>query len=102
MKNKFSLLALIVLFLVISVIMVAQQKAETGLTIEAPDTSNSRKTKIQTTGKIGTPDATTTLSGEQLPAPDPKFGGVIKLKADESTPWWAPRTVPPKVHLMFC
>lgn len=96
MKNKFSLLALIVLFLVISIIMVAQQKAETRLTMEAPDTSNSRKTKIQTTGTIGSPEATTTVSGDQLPAPDPKFGGVIKLKADESTPWWAPRTVPPE------
>ena len=33
---------------------------------------------------------------KQLPPPDPKFGGVIKEKASESTPWWAPRVVPPK------
>ena len=40
--------------------------------------------------------ATTTTGGKQLPLPDPKFGGVIKEKASESTPWWAPRVVPPK------
>ncbi len=51
---------------------------------------------IQTTGTPGSPDATTTISGLQLPAPDPKFGGVIKDDALNSTPWWAPRIVPPK------
>ena len=44
----------------------------------------------------GSPGATTTIPGSQLPPPDPKFGGVIKEKASESTPWWAPRVVPPK------
>ncbi len=32
----------------------------------------------QVTGTLGSPSATTTISGQQLPAPDPKFGGVIK------------------------
>ncbi len=50
----------------------------------------------QTTGKPGSPDATTTVSNKQLPAPDPKFGGVIKNDALQSQPWWAPRVVPPK------
>ncbi len=50
----------------------------------------------QVTGELGSPSATTTISGKQLPAPDPKFGGVIKPNAMESTPWWAPRIVPPK------
>src|SRR6516164_6670065 len=50
----------------------------------------------QTTGTPGSPDATTTISGKQLPPPDPKFGGVIKETAKESTPWWSPRVVPPK------
>ena len=36
------------------------------------------------------------LDGKQLPAPDPAFGGVIKEKASELTPWWPPRVVPPK------
>jgi arylsulfatase len=50
----------------------------------------------QTTGTPGSPSATTTLSGKQLPPPDPKFGGVIKEKASESKAWWPPRVVPPK------
>jgi arylsulfatase len=48
------------------------------------------------TGESGSPGATTTISGRQLPAPDPKFGGVIKDNALQSKPWWAPRIVPPK------
>jgi len=50
----------------------------------------------QITGASGSPGATTTIDGKQLPPPDPKFGGVIREKASESTPWWAPRVVPPK------
>ncbi len=50
----------------------------------------------QVTGVLGSPSATTTLDGKQLPPPDPKFGGVIKEKASESKAWWAPRVVPPK------
>jgi arylsulfatase len=50
----------------------------------------------QTAAPIGAPGATTTIPGNQLPPPDPKFGGVIKDKASESTPWWPPRVVPPK------
>jgi arylsulfatase len=50
----------------------------------------------QTTGDPGSPSATTSIDGKQLPAPDPKFGGVIKDDALQSKPWWAPRIVPPK------
>jgi arylsulfatase A-like enzyme len=50
----------------------------------------------QVTGVPGSPGATTTITGKQLPPPDPKFGGVIKEKATESKPWWPPRVVPPK------
>jgi hypothetical protein len=50
----------------------------------------------QVTGVPGSPGATTTIDGKQLPPPDPKFGGVIREKASESTPWWPPRIVPPK------
>jgi arylsulfatase A-like enzyme len=50
----------------------------------------------ETTGTPGSPSATTTIDGQQLPAPDPAFGGVIKDGALQSTPWWAPRIVPPK------
>jgi len=50
----------------------------------------------QVTGVLGSPSATTTLDGKQLPPPDPKFGGVIKERASASKQWWAPRVVPPK------
>jgi len=50
----------------------------------------------QTTGEPGSPSATTTISGEQLPAPDPAFGGEIKHDALNSKTWWAPRIVPPE------
>ena len=53
-------------------------------------------TEIQTTGVPGSPGATTTISGKQVPPPDPKFGGEIEEKASESKAWWAPRVVPPK------
>ena len=51
---------------------------------------------VETTGTVGAPDATTTIPGSRLPAPEPTFGGVINNDALESTPWWAPRIVPPK------
>jgi len=51
---------------------------------------------VETTGAAGAPDATTTIDGRQLPAPQPAFGGVIRDDALTSTPWWAPRIVPPK------
>ena len=50
----------------------------------------------EVTGEPGSPGATTTISGEQLPAPDPAFGGEIKNDALNSKSWWAPRIVPPK------
>lgn len=50
----------------------------------------------QVNGVLGSASATTTISGKQLPPPDPKFGGVIKERASDSTPWWPPRVVPPK------
>jgi len=56
----------------------------------------SARAEVQTTGTPGSPSATTTISGKQLPAPDPKFDGVIKDGALQSKAWWAPRVVPPK------
>jgi arylsulfatase len=50
----------------------------------------------QITGVLGSPSATTTIDGAQLPPPPPKFGGVINESAKDSKPWWAPRVVPPK------
>ena len=59
------------------------------LTIALPATAQ------QDNGKPGSPSATTTIPGDQLPSPPPKFGGVIKEEALQSTPWWPPRVVPP-------
>ena len=50
----------------------------------------------QITGEPGSPSATTTINGKQLPPPDPKFGGVIKDTAVDSKPYWPPTVVPPK------
>ncbi len=50
----------------------------------------------QITGVLGSPSATTTIPGNQLPPPSPKFGGVINESAKDSKPWWPPRVVPPK------
>jgi arylsulfatase len=50
----------------------------------------------QVTGQLGSPGATRTIDGKQLPPPAPDFGGEIKEKASESKAWWAPRVVPPK------
>ena len=52
--------------------------------------------ETETTGEPGSASATTTIPGTQLPAPEPKFGGVIKEDAVNSKAWWAPRIVPPK------
>jgi arylsulfatase len=54
--------------------------------------SNTRKTNAEP----GSPSATTTVDGKQLPPLPPKFGGVIKQNAKESTSWWPPQVVPPK------
>jgi arylsulfatase A-like enzyme len=48
------------------------------------------------TGELGSPSATTTVNGKQLPASPPPFGGVIKETLDGSKTWWPPRIVPPK------
>ena len=44
----------------------------------------------------GSPAATTSIDGKQLPPPDPKFGGTIEDDALQSKPWWPPRVVPPQ------
>jgi arylsulfatase A-like enzyme len=50
----------------------------------------------QVTGVLGSPSATTTIDGKQLPPLPPKFGGVIEESAKDSKTWWPPRIVPPK------
>ena len=50
----------------------------------------------QINGTPGSPSATVTIDGKQLPPPPMKFGGVIKESAKDSTPYWPPRVVPPE------
>lgn len=50
----------------------------------------------QSAPEPGSPGATVTIDGKQLPAPDPKFGGVIKDTTAQSKAWWPPRIAPPK------
>lgn len=53
--------------------------------------------QVQTTGKAGSPAATTTIEGKHLPPhPDEYFGGKIERNAIESTPYWPARVVPPE------
>src|SRR5271170_7362798 len=51
---------------------------------------------LQVFGVLGSPSATTTIDGKQLPPPPEKFGGVINETVKNSKAWWAPRVVPPK------
>ncbi len=49
------------------------------------------------TGVPGSPSATTTIDGKQLPPmPDHKFGGKIERNVLQSTPYWPPRVAPAK------
>src|SRR5262249_50697261 len=50
----------------------------------------------QTTGVPGSPEATVSIEGNQLPPPPQKFGGKIERNAAQSTPYWPARIVPPK------
>jgi arylsulfatase A-like enzyme len=66
------------------------------LAVAAMAASFAQAGEVEVTGVPGSPSATTTISGKQLPAPEPKFGGDIKHDALKSKAWWAPRIVPPK------
>ncbi len=50
----------------------------------------------QISGIPGSPSATMTIDGKQLPPPPPKFGGVINETATSSKPYWPPTVIPPK------
>ena len=50
----------------------------------------------QINGTPGSPDATVTIDGKQIPPPPMPFGGVIKESVKDSTPYWPPRVVAPK------
>jgi arylsulfatase len=47
-------------------------------------------------GTPGSPAATMSINGEQIPAPPEKFGGKIEPTTKGSKPYWPARIVPPK------
>ena len=52
--------------------------------------------KAKITGVPGSPNATMTIDGNQIPASPLPFRGVIKEYAKDSKPYWPSRVVPPK------
>src|SRR5262244_2015426 len=80
----------------LSALLAAFLVASASLSRNAAAQADEKTNPVQTTGTIGSPSATTTIPGNQLPAPDPTFGGVIKETAEDSKAWWPPRVVPPK------
>jgi arylsulfatase A-like enzyme len=50
----------------------------------------------QITGVPGSPSATTTIKGDQIPAPPQKFGGKIERTTQGSKPYWPARIEPRK------
>src|SRR5262249_8116583 len=50
----------------------------------------------QVTGAPGSPSATTTIEGSQLPPPLQEFKGKVERNAAQSTPYWPARVVPPQ------
>jgi len=58
--------------------------------------ANDPATAQKVTGVPGSASATTTIDGAQLPPPPPKFQGKIGRTADQSTPYWPARVVPPQ------
>jgi arylsulfatase len=66
------------------------------LVIKAKQPYDVANSGIAIQGVPGSPGATTTISGAQLPPPPQKFNGKIERNAAQSTPWWPMRVVPPK------
>lgn len=60
------------------------------------DKKNTTSGNLQTTGEKGSPFATTTIDGKQLPNPPFPFEGVIEDDATKSKAYWPPQIVPPK------
>ncbi|WPL16565.1 Arylsulfatase [Thiorhodovibrio winogradskyi] len=52
---------------------------------------------ITVLGEAGSPAAKASITGDQLPPPPAPFQGEIKQQTLQSTPWWSPTVVPPKV-----
>lgn len=78
MKKKLSKFSIKILFLAVFLI---------GITVQA---------QVETTGTPGAADATTTISGKEIPAPLAVDKGKVGKTVAESKTWWPPRVVPKK------
>jgi hypothetical protein len=64
---------------------------------QEPSQSAEADSQPTITGVPGSPAATTTIDGRQLPPPpDKHFGGKIERNVLQSTPYWPPRVVAPE------
>src|SRR4051812_17826988 len=66
------------------------------LTAQQPSGVPGPTKQDQVGGSPGSPSATRTINGEELPPPPQKFGGKIERNAAQSTPYWPMRVVLPK------
>ncbi len=80
--------------LIISAVLIGIAVTHQAWAKKTPDKSSTDS--VQTTGTLGSPSATTTIDGKQLPAPPPKFGGKIERNAAQSQAYWPARITPPK------
>ena len=85
----------LVLLLAAGPVLAAQDKKATPKPKDAiPEVTQPNRPLI--TGTPGSPDATVTIDGRNLPGPPQPFHGQIELNADQSKPYWPARVVPPK------
>ena len=56
----------------------------------------------QITGTPGSPSATITIDGKQIPPEPPKFDGVIKEDAKDRMPYWQRSWCHPKARQTCC
>ena len=93
MKSKRSLVGLTVAAIVMMTLFLTYRGVQRVRAQQQPATTSAAQEGGQA---AGAPGATTTITGEQLPAPPAPFGGKIERNALESTPYWPARIVPPK------
>jgi arylsulfatase A-like enzyme len=94
---KIKVFAIAILALSIAVMLTAVPVFGAGPFVEGIENVLEHLSEGQITGVPGSPSATTTIDGKQLPPmPDEAFGGKIERNVLQSKPYWPPRVAPPK------
>ena len=70
------------------------------LNVQAQQAQNTSPPQV--TGAPGSPDATITIDGKQLPAPAEKFGGVIRTMHPNQSRSGQPQSCPPRARPTCC